>query len=446
MLNDEGPDPLEDPLPPTYPNKFRRKIEMKSTLRSFFSVTRVQWIVIALALLVLGMVIGLPTKSEAIPAFARQLNVKCQTCHFPNPPRLNNVGLVFRRMGFRLPDSDDDGNLVFKTPELTSALAFGSAIADLEVEVDKEAPSETESRANLMLGEVALFSAHALPSNLSYWLLFIPRNDEGGTELEFGEMQYNMGKATDAFHVRGGEFLTLWWQKGTDEKITLNAPLILDEASPGSIGSFAGLGLGAKQSGAEFGYTHNRLVDGRLTSTILSATVLNGVNPEGESALRRSGDGFDFLVQGYQLFGSANNVGGFYYHGNTKFADEDGEYAYKDTFDKYGLVGNYYIGGRFGALGGLVGGKDKSTELEQTINNRGWFLEADVSATPKWSFSYRHDGLDPDTDLDGDYVKADTLSTRFHPVDNVLMTLEYHNVRIEEETDWIVAGEVKLAY
>jgi hypothetical protein len=348
-------------------------------------------------------------------------------------------------MGFRLPDSDDDGNLIFKTPELPSAVAFGSIIADLAFEVDKAAPSETENRTNLTLGEVALFSAHALPSNLSYWLLFIPRNDEGGAELEFGEMQYNMGKATDTMHFRGGEFLTLWWQKVGDEKITLSAPLALDEASPGSIGSFAGLGLGAKQSGAELGYTHNRLVDGKLSSTILAATVLNGVNGEGESALRRSGDGLDFLVQGYQLFGSANNVGGFYYHGNTKFADEDAEYAYKNTFDKYGVVGNYYIGGHFGAIGGLIGGKDKSTELGQTINNRGWFIEADVSATPKWSFSYRHDGLDPDTDFSGDYVKADTLSTRFHAVDNVLLTLEYHSVRTDE-TDWIVAGEVKLAY
>lgn len=416
---------------------------MKSILRSFLSSAWNQWIVFPL--LVLGIVIGLSTRSEAVPAFARELNVKCHTCHFPNPPRLNNVGLVFRRMGFRLPDSDDDGNLIFKTPELPSAVAFGSIIADLAFEVDKAAPSETENRTNLTLGEVALFSAHALPSNLSYWLLFIPRNDEGGAELEFGEMQYNMGKATDTMHFRGGEFLTLWWQKVGDEKITLSAPLALDEASPGSIGSFAGLGLGAKQSGAELGYTHNRLVDGKLSSTILAATVLNGVNGEGESALRRSGDGLDFLVQGYQLFGSANNVGGFYYHGNTKFADEDAEYAYKNTFDKYGVVGNYYIGGHFGAIGGLIGGKDKSTELGQTINNRGWFIEADVSATPKWSFSYRHDGLDPDTDFSGDYVKADTLSTRFHAVDNVLLTLEYHSVRTDE-TDWIVAGEVKLAY
>jgi len=348
-------------------------------------------------------------------------------------------------MGFRLPDSDDNGNLIFKTPDLPSAVAFGSIIANIEAEVDKNAPSETESRTNLKLGEVAVFSAHALPDHLSYWLLFLLRNDEGEAELEFGEMQYNFGQPTDTFHLRGGKFLTLWWQKVDDEKITLSAPLALDEASPGAIGSFAGLGLAASQNGAEFGYTHSRLVEGKLTSTIFSVSVLNGVNPEGEGAIQRSGDGLDFLAQGYHLFGSANTIGGFYYHGNTKFNGEDAESVFKDTFDRYGVVGTYWIVDRLGAVAGLVGGKDNSTELNQTINNRGWFLEADISASPKWSFSYRHDGLDPDTDLSGDHVNADTISTRLHPVDNILLTLEFHSVRAEEK-DYSIVGQIKLAY
>ena len=183
-------------------------------------------------LLMSAMSVCFSVPGEAAPAFARQLGVKCQTCHFPNPPRLNNVGLVFRRMGFRLPDSDENGNLIFKTPDLPSAVAFGSIIADVELEVDKNAPSETESRTSLRLGEIALFSAHALPDNLSYWLLFIPHNDEGEAELELGEMQYNTGKPTDTIHLRAGKFLMLWWQKVNDEAITLSAPLVMDEAFP----------------------------------------------------------------------------------------------------------------------------------------------------------------------------------------------------------------------
>ena len=188
-------------------------------------------------------------------------------------------------------------------------------------------------------------------------------------------------------------------------------------------------------------------MEGKLSSTILSVAILNGVNPEGEGTLERSGDGLDFLAQGFHLFGANNSIGGFYYRGNTKFNAEDSDTAFKDTIDRYGVVGNYFFADRYGAIGGLIAGKDKSTELSQTITNRGWFLEADISASPKWSFSYRHDEFDPDTDLSGDRIKADTISTRFHPVDNVLLTLEYNTVKAAgEERDYSIFGQVKLAY
>ena len=401
-----------------------------------------------LAILFLTLVIAcFSVTVEAVPAFARQLNVKCQTCHFPNPPRLNNVGLLFRRMGFRLPDSDDNGNLIFKTPELTSALAFGSVIANVEVEHDKFAPSDTESNTNLKLGEVALFSAHALPDHLSYWLVFLPRNDEGDSELDFGEMQYNFGSANDAFHLRGGKMLTLWWQKVDDEGLTLSAPLALDEGAPVPVGSFAGFGVAGSQSAGEFGYTHSQLVDGKLTSTTLAVSVLNGKTPEGDAAIQRSGDGLDFLAQGYHFFGSANSIGAFYYHGNTKFnGADDPNSVFKDTFDRFGVVGNYWFMSRVTAVAGYIAGKDKSTELNQTINNRGWFLEGDVSASPKWSFTYRHDEEDPDTDISGDQLRADTLATTFHPIDNILLTLEYHTVKTGGVRDYSVVGQIRLAY
>jgi hypothetical protein len=383
--------------------------------------------------------------TEAIPAFARQLNVKCQTCHFPNPPRLNNVGIVFRRMGFRLPDADDNGNLIFKTPEIQSVLGFGSIIANIDAEVDKTAPSDTESRSNLALGEVALFSAHALPDHLSYWLLFLPRNDEGDPEMEFGEMQYNFGDAINAFHVRGGKMLTLWWQKENDESLTLSGPLALDEEFPVGVGSFPGLGLGASQSGGEFGYSHNQLKDGKLTSTTVAVSVLNGITGEGESAIRRAGDNFDFLAQGYHFFGSANSIGAFYYHGNTKFNPEDSEDVFKDTFNREGVVGSYWFQSRVAGVAGFIAGKDNSTELDATINNRGWFIESDISATPKWSISYRHDRFDPDTSFSGDQINADTISTMFHPIDNILLRIEYHSERAEEK-DHVVLGQIRLAY
>lgn len=54
------------------------------------------------------------TAAEATPAYARRYNVACQTCHAPLPPRLNNVGILFRKLGFRMPDADDQGRFIIK--------------------------------------------------------------------------------------------------------------------------------------------------------------------------------------------------------------------------------------------------------------------------------------------------------------------------------------------
>lgn len=395
--------------------------------------------------LFLGLAAGLAGRSEAVPAFARQLNTKCQTCHFPAPPRLNNVGLMFKRMGFRLPDADDNGNLVFKTPDVHGPLEFASVVANMELEHDQNPPSATESSTNLRLGEVTLFSAHALPSNLSYWLLFLPRNDEGGTELELGEVQYNFGKPTDSFHLRAGQIQTLWWQQANDEGITLSAPLAFDEASPAAIGSFAGLGLATKQSGVELANSYNRLADGKLTSTVFSVEVLNGLAADGSGTAQRTGDGVDVLAQAYHFFGPSNSIGGFYYRGNAKFNGADSDAVFKDRFERYGVMGSYLIARRLDLVGGLATGKDTSTELDREIKNRGWFVEADVSASEQWSVSYRHDDLDPDTATPGDDVTADTLSTRYRATDNLLFTLEYHSVKTQQR-EYSVVAQLKLVF
>ena len=415
----------------------------------------------------------LPFDLEAIPAFARQLGVKCQTCHYPNPPRLNNVGMTFRRMGYRMPDADENGNFILKTPSTDLALGFASIIAEIEAEVEKEAPSPEENRANISLGEVEIVSAHALGPRLSYQAMFELRSDEGEAELDLGDVQYNVGSDVNAVLLRGGLLQTLFWQKMDHERLTDSETFAIAHEAPSVIGSFHGFGLGTDQFAGELTYVHNRLRDGSLSSTILSAMILNGITHEGEHASSRSGSGFDFLAQGYHLFGASNTIGAFYYHGNTRFMAEEevggeeemeslqvlqlssekqepGEEeegpVFKDTFQRFGIVGNYLIKERLDVVGGIVFGKDNSTELEQKIDNRTWFIETDISLKDRWSLSYRHDGLDPNTDFSGDTVQADTISTRYQPMDYLLLTLEYQSLRTEEEDDYHVLGLVHFVY
>ena len=42
--------------------------------------------------------------AEAVPAFARQYDMQCSTCH-TRPPRLNSFGEQFHLMGFQMPSA-----------------------------------------------------------------------------------------------------------------------------------------------------------------------------------------------------------------------------------------------------------------------------------------------------------------------------------------------------
>ena len=64
---------------------------------------------LGLATCVTVMFVLAPARADAIPAFARQFNATCNMCHAPLPPRLNNLGITFKRLGYRLPDVDDQG-------------------------------------------------------------------------------------------------------------------------------------------------------------------------------------------------------------------------------------------------------------------------------------------------------------------------------------------------
>ena len=58
---------------------------------------------------VLAMVIVLlavPPRADAIPAFSRQYNTSCSTCHI-DFPKLNDFGKAFKDAGFKFPTDDE---------------------------------------------------------------------------------------------------------------------------------------------------------------------------------------------------------------------------------------------------------------------------------------------------------------------------------------------------
>ena len=209
------------------------------------------------AVLVAAVVVSTsPRPSQATPSYARRYSVECSTCHSPNPPRLNNVGMMFRRAGFRLPDADENGNLQLKS---NGASTIGDA-ATIAVQMEGahlQTAAPGESRTSAQLTEVELIFGTAVGERYSTGMMFVPYDDAGGSHVENAEVQANYGKPEQLWTLRAGLAQPLIWQKSLHGSMTLSSPLILSEEPVAPVGSFGGVGLGAMQAEVEAGYSFN---------------------------------------------------------------------------------------------------------------------------------------------------------------------------------------------
>ena len=114
---------------------------------------------------------------------------------------------------------------------------------------------------------------------------------------------------------------------------------------------------------------------------MVTAAVLNGVNREGEEALRNTTDGIDVYLQGLQLFGERQTLGGFYYRGRS-FLDADPDEGLltvdKQRFARYGVVGNYVLLNRIDLVAGGALGWDRSPIFTGDVPFGGFFTEVDA--------------------------------------------------------------------
>jgi hypothetical protein len=195
--------------------------------------------------------------ASAIPAYARRYDLACSACHSPMPPRLNNVGEVYRRWGFRLPDADENGNLIEK---MIPAHGIGDAASIIGTFHIERAAEKTpgENQGTMTLDEITLVAGTSIGDHYSTQVLFMPRSSEGEVELENAEFQGNFGKPSSQWSLRAGLTQTNLWKRSHDGALTLALPIVFDEAAAAPVGDFAGFGLGTSQVEAEAGYTYTR--------------------------------------------------------------------------------------------------------------------------------------------------------------------------------------------
>lgn len=403
---------------------------------------------IAAATMLLAVSLALPRTAYTTPSYARRYDTACATCHAPLPPRLNNVGMLFRRAGFRMPDADENGNLVLKAIPahgITDAVSLSAEF----VARREPAPEPGTNRGTMGIDEVELVAGTAIDDHVSAQLMFLPQNGEGKAELEDIEAQVNFGLPSRQFVVRAGKMQTLLWQKGNHGSITPSLPLVLDEEPTGPVGGFGGLALGVKQVGVEAGYTFTQLKKGKVLATLVSAAVLNGVTGSGEAASRDPTGGVDVLLQAYELFGSRNTAGAFYYSGRT-LIDAEGALVppgpFRERFKRGGFLTSISPVEWLELAGSGVIGTDRSGELGRDVRTRGGYLEATGSIRPHWTATYRWEQLDPDTDTGGDLLRANVLATSCQVWDSVLLSAEYRQVRQGESKPHGILGVVRLVF
>lgn len=410
--------------------------------------TAARWVRLTAAACLTAVVILFATAAEATPAYARRYNLTCQTCHAPLPPRLNNVGILFRKLGFRMPDADEQGRFMIKAVASHNIGEAASLVANVSGRRDSDV-EPSAGRSTFELGELEVVAGTAIGNRVSVQAMFLPWMD-GKAELENAEVQYNAGSPRHQLVARGGYMQNYLWQKAAHGALTLSKPLVFDEGAVKGVGPFEGFGIGASQIGAELGYLYTRLQNGRVSSTMITAALLNGVTREGEPALRNTTSGADFYIQGLQLMGNRNTIGGFYYRGRSSLAGSDPEppIGSQHRFERYGAFGNVVALKRFDLVAGGAFGRDRSLFTDgKNVRFGGLFTEVDAELRPAWVAVYRFDLVDPDRDEARDTSVAHTVSSTVCADEHLYLTGEYQRRRsVTGVRSWAFIANARLVF
>ncbi len=162
-------------------------------------------LVIALFLATSTLGLLAPPTAEAIPAFARQYKMSCNTCHSPFP-RLKDFGNEFAANGFTIPEQEKDRDFITAGDDLLRL----NRTFPIAVRFDAFAFFEcgTEVTNDLQTPwALKLLSGGSLSKNVGYYFYFFmdERGEVGGVEDAYIHFNNIMGKPLD---VMVGQFQT----------------------------------------------------------------------------------------------------------------------------------------------------------------------------------------------------------------------------------------------
>ena len=360
----------------------------------------------------------LPSTSEAIPAYARQFHAACTMCHAPVPPRLNNFGILFKRMGYRLPDIDDQGKLTLKDKPSRSVFEDFSLVGDFRGESTRDEASGVKLDELMALGGGAINNHLAYQTELAY--------EDGEVMLETLEGHLIAGRPEVNLTARFGVLVPEIWTKCNTQRLTVFTPLL--NSTPVPVGGFGGFTLHDAQRGVEVGVNFNQVGSegGIRSSTFLSVGVYDGLL-QNQGGVQFDQRGFKNIVtQAVHLWGENHSVAALWYHGNAEYGAE----SFQDTTDRLTLMGNYRVKSGTDMLAGVSVGRDTTTEPDvDRVSSRGWFAEVDQAIGAKTAVLIRYDRFEPDRAIADVRVDGPTLGVTHHLLDNLLLNAEYHGLK-----------------
>ena len=137
--------------------------------------------------LLILFVLMIPTKSEAMPVFARKYNMSCVACHAAFP-RLNEFGEQFVSDNYRLPNwkdtTVDTGDDMLALPDSvplalrTQAFVQAREAETVDIDTGETISADTDFQAPYL---IKLLSSAPLSDHISYYFyaIFAEKGDNG---------------------------------------------------------------------------------------------------------------------------------------------------------------------------------------------------------------------------------------------------------------------------
>ena len=384
--------------------------------------------------LVVSVFVLAPAQAQANPAFARRFNANCSMCHSPLPPRLNNLGITFKRLGYRLPDTDDQGRLVLQDPASRSLLENFALIGDIRLENSRGRPTP------LSMHEAELVGAGTVGRYLSYaaevaW-------EDGEFAMENYEGQLLFGEPEMTFTARFGLVSPLLWDKFGHQRLGVTRAHVLNRRVP--VGAFVGFRPRDNQEGVELGVNLIRAggEGGALRTTFLSVGIYNGLTEDGNE-LGENNDSKDVLGQVLHTWGESHTIGALWYRGKVT---DIGASAFTDTYNRWGVFGNYVVRPGTDVLAGFMAGRDNTTDSAiGRISSRSWFFEVSQTIAPRAAAFARYDRIEPRKSVASVARRGPTVGVAYQAIDHLLLTAEYNGDRVGSGTrarDFVVRAIV----